>query len=84
MNQQDDIPEDLKDLAYTNDPRFRRLLVRELQRRRGWTIGQIVDLIFEDCHTEADFEARAAEWREAIDPGWSVEELKEWAMKRRR
>lgn len=55
MEKGENLPKDLRNPAYTSDPEVRRLLVHELRRRLKKPLGEIVDVIFEDCYAEKDF-----------------------------
>ena len=57
--------------------------MEQAQGRTGKSPGEAVDTIFEDCYAEEDFSALAVKWARAINPEWTSEELKTWAMKRR-
>ncbi|MEK6710764.1 MAG: hypothetical protein AABZ64_09305 [Nitrospinota bacterium] len=81
------IPPDLEGLRYFDDPAIRRMVAKTAIRTKALTIGQFVDMVFDDCYSEQDFDERAQKWIEAIngvvDPPWGVNELKDWAMNRR-
>ena len=77
------IPKELRGLRYTDDPAMRRILVKGARRRLGMTLGEIVDLIFENCYAEEEFDRMANDWYEAMESPVSKEELRDWAMRRR-
>lgn len=79
----EEIPEGLRDLRYTDDPAVRRILVKGARRRLGMTPGQVVDLIFQNCYSEEEFDRTANDWHEAMENPMTKEELRDWAMRRR-